>query len=85
LRGKLRAAGWKISETPGPLVRLPDLSEAEAARLSRLLLAARIYPPFIRYGAAKRGAFRFVISSEHTAVQLQTLANVLAGFISTSR
>jgi len=85
LRRALRAAGWEISETPGPLVRLPDLSEAEAGRLSRLLFTAGIYPPFIRYGAATRGAFRFVISSEHTRTQLQTLADVLTGFISTSR
>jgi 7-keto-8-aminopelargonate synthetase-like enzyme len=85
LRGALRVAGWEISEMPGPLVRLPDLSEAAANRLNRLLFAAGIYPPFIRYGAATRGAFRFVISSEHTAAQLRTLANVLTGFISTSR
>ena len=80
LRGKLRAAGWKISETPAPVVRLPDLNDAEVERLKKFLLAAGIYPPFVKYGAAARGTFRFVISSEHTRAQLQNLAAALVDF-----
>lgn len=78
VRTKLRAAGWEISETPGPMVRLPLMTEAEAAELKMCLLAAGIYPPFLKYGGTARGAFRFVISSEHTQAQLDNLTAVLA-------
>jgi 7-keto-8-aminopelargonate synthetase-like enzyme len=85
LRAQLRAAGWAIAETPGPLVRLPDLNDTDGARLKTALLAAGIYPPFLKYGAVPQGIFRFVISSEHTRAQLKQLAEALADFISTSR
>lgn len=85
VRNNLREAGWDIAETPAPVVRLPDMTDTEAARLKRALLAGGIYPPFVKYGAAARGTFRFVISSEHTRAQLQTLVTVLRDFISTSR
>ena len=81
VRRQLRAAGWEISETPGPIVRLPLMPEAKAAGLKKHLLAAGIYPPFLKYGdASAQGIFRFVISSEHTRAQLDQLAAVLAGF-----
>lgn len=84
LQSDLREAGWKIRATPGPVVCLPAMADAEADRLKRMLLAAGIYPPFMKYGAMARGTFRFVIASEHTHGQLQRLAAVLADFISTS-
>ena len=80
LRAQLRQAGWEIPETPGPIVRLPVLNTAEERRLKKSLLAAGIYPPFLKYGAAKHGTFRFVISSEHTCAQLQLLAATLKKF-----
>jgi 8-amino-7-oxononanoate synthase len=81
VRARLSAAGWKIAETPGPIVRLPALNETEAARLKSRLLAAGIYPPFLKYGNTSAGGyFRFVISSEHTREQLETLAGVLKAF-----
>ncbi len=81
LRAKLRAAGWEISETPGPIVRLPALSETQAGDLKSRLLAAGIYPPFLKYSAASApGIFRVVISSEHTRDQLDRLTAVLAAF-----
>ncbi|HEV2693971.1 MAG TPA: aminotransferase class I/II-fold pyridoxal phosphate-dependent enzyme, partial [Verrucomicrobiae bacterium] len=43
IRNRLRAAGWEIAETPGAVVRLPDLSDSEGARLKKHLLAAGIY------------------------------------------
>jgi hypothetical protein len=62
-------------------VRLPVLTEADAGALKKSLLAAGIYPPFLKYGsAAARGIFRFVISSEHTRKQLDELVAVLASF-----
>jgi len=81
VREKLRAAGWDILATPGPIVRLPVLTEADAGALKKSLLAAGIYPPFLKYGsAASQGIFRFVISSEHTRKQLDELVAVLASF-----
>jgi 7-keto-8-aminopelargonate synthetase-like enzyme len=81
VRTKMRAAGWEISETPGPIVRLPAMAEAEIRELKKRLLAAGIYPPFLKYpGASARGVFRFVISSEHSRAQLDKLTVVLAGF-----
>jgi 7-keto-8-aminopelargonate synthetase-like enzyme len=85
LRTELKNSGWKISETAGPIVRLPDLDPAEELRLKKRLLAAGIYPPYLKYGAAVRGSFRFVISSGHTRAQLQNLASTLRKFIATSR
>ena len=80
-RTKLRAAGWEISETPGPIIRLPAMEEPHVTELKALFLAAGIYPPFLKYsGASARGAFRFVISSEHRRAQLDQLISVLAGF-----
>src|SRR6185437_16807314 len=81
LRAQLREAGWEIGETPGPLVRLPHISSAAANDLKKRLLAAGIYPPYVKYGkASAAGFFRFVISSEHTQPQLDKLARVLGEF-----
>jgi 7-keto-8-aminopelargonate synthetase-like enzyme len=80
VRTALRAAGWEITETPGPIVRLPLMAEAEASRLKQRLLEAGIYPPFLKYGnASAQGFFRFVISSEHTSKHLDKLIRVLVG------
>ena len=82
LRTKLRAGGWEIAETPGPIIRLPALNTAETIRLKTSLLAARILPPILKYpGAAAGSIFRFVISSEHSRAQLERLANTLTAFI----
>ena len=86
VRTKLRAAGWDISETPGPIVRLPALPETQVNPLKTQLLAAGIYPPFLKYGgAAAQGFFRFVIASAHTRAQLDKLAAVLTAFKSRRR
>jgi 7-keto-8-aminopelargonate synthetase-like enzyme len=78
-RKALRAAGWEIAETPGPIIRLPAMDEAHAAKLKAQLLAASIYPPFLKYSKASGpGIFRFVISSEHTRTQLDNLIAALA-------
>lgn len=81
LRARLLRSGWQIPQTPGPIVRLPLMEPAPAVKLKKCLLAAGIYPPFVKYGkASAAGAFRFVISSEHTKRQLDALAAVLATF-----
>ena len=60
--------------------RAPAAAAAQVRprRLNRALLAAGIYPPFIKYpGGPPNGYFRFVISSEHTRPQLDGLIKVL--------
>jgi 7-keto-8-aminopelargonate synthetase-like enzyme len=86
LRGQLRQSSWEIAETPGPIIRLPFMTAAEADALKRRLLATGIYPPFVKYGkASATGVFRFVISSEHTRAQLDELAAALKAFKSNGR
>jgi len=81
VRTELRRGGWEISETPGPIVRLPTMDEAEAGILKKRLLTAGILPPFIKYGSSSAtGFFRLMISSEHTEAQLDRLISVLVAF-----
>lgn len=78
LRKHLRAAGWNVSDTPGPIVRLPVMNDTEIRRWRGRLLAAGIYPPFLKYGnASADGFFRFVVSSEHTRVHLDKVVAAL--------
>ena len=79
-RSAVAAAGWEIPATPGPIVRLPVLPAAEEVQLKRRLFAAGILPPYLKYGSAIHGTFRFVISSEHTRAQLERAATVLTRF-----
>ena len=80
VKAALRAAGVPLAETPGPIVPLLPRRPSEAARLQRALLAAGIYPPFIKYpGGPPSGYFRFFISSEHSPRQLVILNKVLVG------
>ena len=78
VKTSLREAGLPLTETPGPIVLLIPRHTSETARLQRALLAAGIYPPFLKYpGGPEHGYFRFAISSEHTRPQLDTLVKVL--------
>jgi 8-amino-7-oxononanoate synthase len=78
VRKAFRAAGRDISETPGPIIRWPAMNEAHTAKLKAQLLAAGIYPPFLKYSKASGpGVFRLVISSEHTRAQLDNLITTL--------
>ena len=78
VKTSLCEAGLPLAETPGPIVLSVPPHASDSARLQRALLAARIYPPFIRYpGGPPHGYFRFVISSEHTRSQLDNLLKVL--------
>jgi len=80
-RAGLQEAGWECAETPGPIVRLPMCAEKVSEAVKLRLLEAGIYPPFLRYGAGSpQGAFRFVISSEHTLPQLRAALGALAAY-----
>jgi 7-keto-8-aminopelargonate synthetase-like enzyme len=78
----LREAGLPLAEGCGPIVPMLPRDTNEVSRLRRSLLAAGIYPPFLRYpGRPASGFFRFVISSEHSQSQLDCLLGVLTGFM----
>jgi 7-keto-8-aminopelargonate synthetase-like enzyme len=78
VKSALRYAGLEIPATPGPIIPLHVAGEAGVAQLKRRLLAAGIYPPFLKYpGGPTNGCFRFVISSEHSRAQLDALIEVL--------
>ena len=77
VKAALRKSGVKFPETPGPIVRLEIENKSSIEKLKRELLAAGIYPPFLKYHGAADGYFRFVISSEHTRAQLNKLLAVL--------
>jgi 8-amino-7-oxononanoate synthase len=77
-KAALRRGGYKIPESPSPVVPLLPQDADQAARLKRQLTDSGIYPPFIKYpGGPESGYFRFVISSEHTKKQLDVLSKAL--------
>lgn len=79
LRARLRHAGWKVSETPGPIVRLPLVLNAVTAERMRIhFIKMGFYPPIIQYGNFPP-AIRYVVSSRHTTAQLDRLA-IITGF-----
>jgi 7-keto-8-aminopelargonate synthetase-like enzyme len=79
LKGRLRENGLRFTDNPGPVVLIEPRTSNRLLQLKKRLLAARIYPPLMRYpGGPSGGYFRFAISSEHTREQLHALANVLA-------
>ncbi len=78
IKTDLRAAGVPIADNESPVVSLTPVSAQHATHLRRELLRTRIYPTLIRYGSKQScGYFRFAISSEHTAAQLDALASAL--------
>lgn len=82
VKAALREAGLSINDGPGPIIPIQPRSASDVTRLKRTLLKADIHPPYINYlGGPKDGYFRFVISSEHTAAQLDTLVKVLTRHI----
>lgn len=79
VKSALREAGYPIPDGPGPIVSVRPDSPREVTRLKQRLLKAAIHPPYINYlGGPNDGYFRFVISSEHTAQQLDALVHALA-------
>jgi len=69
-----------IEGTPtSPIFPFVPKNPRAAGRFHRQLLAARIFPPFLRYpSGSAQGYFRFVISSEHSRGQLDGLVRVLS-------
>ncbi len=81
VRSKLRRAGVSVADHPGPIICVTLESKKATETLERNLLARKIYPSLIKYPDGPSPAyFRFAISSEHTASQLDALAEVLAAY-----
>ncbi len=78
IKSALRAAGLPIVDNASPIVPLIPRNARHASQTSKALLRAGIFPTLIRYAdTPPPGYFRFAISSEHTAAQLDFLAEVL--------
>jgi 8-amino-7-oxononanoate synthase len=81
VKNTLRDAGFALLDSPSPIVSIEPTNATTVNRLKRELLSAGIFPTFIKYpGGPKNGYFRFIISSEHTREQLESLVGVLVGF-----
>jgi 8-amino-7-oxononanoate synthase len=77
----LEQTGFAVPHMPGPIVPIRAPSERESLGLKKHLLGAGIFPPFLKYpGGDANGYFRFVISSEHTRADLDTMVNALKKF-----
>lgn len=67
-----------VSCPDSPVMALHPANAAEAARLTRRLLAAGIHPPFIRYvSGPDTGFFRFAVNAAHTEPEVTRLADCL--------
>ena len=74
----LRKKNFLVAETSSPIIPFLPANARATARLKEKLLARKIFPPFIRYpGGPENGYFRFVLSSEHTRKQLDSLLAAL--------
>lgn len=78
VKAALRAAEMPVNDGPGPIIPIHPRSGSDVTRLKRNLRNNGVHPPYINYlGGPKDGYFRFVISSEHTAEQLDSLVRAL--------
>jgi 7-keto-8-aminopelargonate synthetase-like enzyme len=81
VKDALREGGFGIPGLPGPIIPVHAKSESESLALKKHLLAAGIFPPFLKYpNGNATGYFRFVISSGHSRAQLNKLVNALKSF-----
>ena len=77
LRARLQR-NLKLLGRDVPILSIAPKTAAEAARIKKRLLAAGIYPSFIRYpNAPASGYFRLAISSEHTPAQIKRLLEAI--------
>jgi len=79
VKSALNSAGFPAPDGPGPIAPIEPRDTRHAESLRRRLLAHGIHPHLIRYpGGPASGYFRFAISSEHSAEQLDALAKCIA-------
>ncbi|HEX3624516.1 MAG TPA: pyridoxal phosphate-dependent aminotransferase family protein [Verrucomicrobiae bacterium] len=81
VKDSFEQTGSSMPKMPGPIIPVHTQTDRESLALKKHLLAAGIFPPFLKYpGGDANGYFRFVISSEHTRVQLDTLVKSFQNF-----
>jgi glycine C-acetyltransferase/8-amino-7-oxononanoate synthase len=74
----LREVGYALPETPSPIISVVPRDARHAGAMRKKLLARGVFPSLINYpGAPARGYFRFVLSSEHSDRQLDSLVHAL--------
>ncbi len=79
VKNELRKTGWKILDSPGPILAVFPKTGREVEMLKTRCVAHGIFPSFIRYpGGPENGYFRFAISSEHSGNQLAALLKTLS-------
>ena len=76
IKQSLAAVKLPVTDNISPVVAITPRNARHAARVTRELLRAGIFPSLIHY-AGFPPCFRFAISSEHTRRQLDTLADAL--------
>ncbi|HEX4120558.1 MAG TPA: pyridoxal phosphate-dependent aminotransferase family protein [Verrucomicrobiae bacterium] len=80
VKSALRGTEMAAAETPAPIIAVIPRNARETKLLRKRLLSNGIFPSFIRYpGGPETGYFRFVISSEHSRLQLDKLLESLHG------
>jgi 8-amino-7-oxononanoate synthase len=81
IKERLMSAGVNVGRGPGPMFSLAPAGEGAADRLRKELLKAGVFPTYIAYpqGPAER-YFRFAVSSEHSAAQVEALSDALHEF-----
>jgi 7-keto-8-aminopelargonate synthetase-like enzyme len=78
VKTRLRRAGIHTPDTPCPIIAVVPRDGDDVPRLKQRCLANGVFPSFIKYpGGPSHGYFRFALSSEHTAAQLDSLVAVL--------
>ncbi len=78
IKSALRKNNFPVAETPSPIIPLIPKNDLEVKSLKGKCIAEKIFPSFIKYhGGPENGYFRFVISSEHSKMQLDSLLRVL--------
>lgn len=78
VRGRVRALGFRVPESPAPILSITHHDVKKNSGLRSLLLDRGIYPPFIHYpGSPPGGHFRFTISSAHAEEDIEHLLDAL--------
>ena len=82
LKEKFRQLGFDIPHSPAPIISITFYDEKKNKNLFDILIEKEIYPPFINYpGSPPGGHFRFALTSNHTAKQIDLLFETIRSSI----
>lgn len=85
VKSALKKSGITVTENTSPIITVVPSSESHAETLKAQCLHHKIFPSLIKYpGGPETGFFRFVISSEHKAAQLEALVCAIISSAPTS-